>query len=350
MIFGNRKRPKGPGWKNSVPIEKVISEGRLKFTVPKLTRAGGFLQDQHPEKEFDTESGEYQPVESAQGDTLENLQKKSIFSAAWNFYGNPLLERRELAHVVCSMFVIKISDMPVNKSVFRREDLLHSANILVKNSYLGGVHRGHAEEESFFDLTEYEWPNFLAPVNQQWILNNGTEWLYFEAQPLNQDVDQSWWLTPVDHDKYLAITFSVHRYCSNTGNPYRRECETPLRSYLNFSEKIMSSLSLEISEKTAERKDAESGRNINFPLDKFVISNLAPAIHTSFMWSGKGYYGNNRISDKDARAPVEKVKAFIFERIQPRPLPGCVAIADAPSIKELQALDSNWTGAIEHAV
>lgn len=351
MFFANRKSPKGPSWKNPVEKHKFLSDFELDFLVPEYGSAPGLDGDEYPSASYDIFDDESEHHINDGFEENKTFFEKPVYAEGWKFYGNPLKERKNLGHASCLIQVGFISDLPVNGSLFDRAELLHQLTRYFNERDIGGFHKGYGEDENPFDLTEYRWPNFLAPLNSQWVKINGIEWLYSEVQPLRDQHDQVYWVTPLTHDRYLMVRHTIQRYCSNTGNPFRAEETTPIEAYRSLGEKIMSTMGLTFpGEWQSVRETYRNRGEANYPLPQLNMKKISAAIYTMYRWSGKEYFGKNKIRDEDPRAPKEQVAAFIHKRVQPRPLPGCVAIADAPSIEELEALDANWTGAIEHAI
>ncbi|MCX2806737.1 hypothetical protein, partial [Microbulbifer thermotolerans] len=94
---------------------------------------------------------------------------------------------------------------------------------LINPSYLGSYHRGHSEGYDPHDLTDFlglnreQWPDYLGPINSQWLERNGSEWLYFEVQPLWGGSDKFYWLSPIGHQRCLLALFMVKRRIHNAG-------------------------------------------------------------------------------------------------------------------------------------
>lgn len=348
MIFASKKTPKGPAWKKPLTIVKTFSGFEIKFTTPERGDAPGLDGDEYPENEFDLFGNDFEAQENIDGRKSESIFEKPIYAEGWKFYGNPLIERNQLGHVVCGIRIGQIKDLPVNRSLMQREELLRQLERLFSESDIGGYHTGYGETEDPFDLTEYRWPNCLAPLNSQWIKINGVEWLYAESLPLHHLSDSNYWITPLTHDRYLIVRYFIQRYCANSGNPFRSEEATPIIAYRELGERLMSTMQLKLPrEWHSERKNFRQ-EDIRFPLPELDAQKLPPAVYTMYQWSGAEYFGKNRISDEDPRAPREQVAAFIHRRIQPRPLPGCIAITEAPAVEDPASLNTNWTGAIEH--
>ncbi|GAB2515459.1 hypothetical protein [Microbulbifer agarilyticus] len=347
MIFGNKKKPKGPSWKKSLTITKSFSNFEIIFQIPERGNCPGLNGDEYPKTEFDLYGAEYAPIEMLDSRQHHAISEMPIYAEGWKFFGNPFIDRSQLGHVVFSVRIGHISDLPVNLSLFQRSELLRQFERIQQESDFGGYHEGFPEQEDAFDLTEYRWPNSLISVNAQWIDIAGTEWLYGEIQPLNHLHDSMLWICALTDSNYLLVEGSIQRYCANAGNPFRKEEVTPIDNYRALLEQIMCSMRLRIPSDWAAKREVFLRDENHYPLPQQDLEKLAPAVYTLFRWSGADYFGRNKISDADPRAPREQVAAFVQHRVQPRQLPGCIAIAEAPPIQDVKALNTGWTGAID---
>ncbi|MFD1215238.1 P-loop NTPase family protein [Microbulbifer celer] len=280
---------------------------------------------------FDLDSSEiWLPHEQESRDGAKRISHEvEIWTSGWNFTGRPLLDGESLGRLLMQIDLVEARDQPVNSSLLQRRELARLAQDYCTDDYLGSYHKGHAEDRNPFDLTQYRWPDYLGPINSQWLDRNGGEWLYFEAQPLHQHGDSFYWLHSIGHQRCLRVRFLVERSIPNAGNPYREQ-RSPLDNYRQLMENIMDSMTVELSEAASIEKSNIHNADGDYPLPHCTEQLVKEAKHTLYMWSGAGY--TDRTQPKqggDHRAPKEDVAAFIYQRVQPRPLPGCLAIGQA---------------------
>ncbi|QIL88436.1 hypothetical protein GNX18_00610 [Microbulbifer sp. SH-1] len=336
MWLGNEQNPKGPSWRRARSVRKNVSGTQIRLQAPPVRPNKSTLRAWYLETEpdhFDLASTDtlepidYQSVKPAGSERAD--RRVTIWSSGWSFSGRPLLDGGSLGELRVNLVVEEVGDLPVNCSLFRREDLLRYARGYFSEGWLGSYHEGYGEEQDTFDITEYHWPCFLAPLNAQWLERNDQYWLYFEAQPLRIGPDEFYWLYPIGHRRCLRVSFAVSRWLSNAGNPYRKQ-RSPLTNYLRLMENIMSTIVVELSESAAREKASIHNSGDHFPLFHCSEAQVNDAKHTLYMWSGAEYRDKSQPKEGgDHRAPKEDVAAFIDERIKPRPLPGCLAIGPA---------------------
>lgn len=338
MWFGSEKNPKGPSWHKARPVVKELSGTRVSLQAPPLLPNAymSFALGQEPDVfdldatdtfeliEYDRHNRSLKPAGSERADC-----RVTIWSSGWNFTGRPLLDGASIGDLEVQLVVEEVDELPVNSSLFRREDLLRYARGYFSEGWLGSYHEGYGENRDPFDLTEYLWPCYLAPLNTQWLELNGSNWFYFEAQPLRMGSDEFCWLCPIGHRRCLRATFDVSRSLYNAGNPYRKQ-RSPITNYLQLMENIMSTIVVELSESAKREQASIHDPEDGFPLFHCTETQVNEAKHTLYMWSGAEYRDKSQPKEGgDHRAPKEDVAAFIDQRIKPRPLPGCLAIGSA---------------------
>ncbi|WP_226704733.1 hypothetical protein [Microbulbifer elongatus] len=335
MWFGSEQNPKGPNWHKARPVIKNLSGTRIALHAPPLQSNAymPFAFDDEPDS-FDLDSP----------DTLEAIDYRSpkpsgsersdrrttIWSSGWNFTGRPLLDGASIGDLQVELVLEEIDELPINCSLFRREDLIRYAKGYFSEGWLGNFHHGFGEphERNVYDLSPPRWSNYLAPLNNQWLVLNGQDWLYFEVQPLRESTDDFYWLCPIGHRRCLRATYSVSRHLSNAGNSYRRE-RSPIENYRDLMEKIMSTIIVELSETARQQQRSVENPEAQYPLFHCTAAQVEEAKHVMYMRSDICYRDKLKPEDADHRAPKEEVAAFIDQRIQPRPLPGCLAIGPA---------------------
>ncbi|MCX2795653.1 hypothetical protein OQJ59_01705 [Microbulbifer thermotolerans] len=345
MLFGSEQNPKGPGWRRLRKVEKDLSGTRVHFLAPPMRlpvhgRRG--LEEQADS--FDLDSPDiYIPYAPWDPDNPEKdipgdpkTYSATIWFSGWNFTGRPILDRDSIGDLVLKLTVLEARNLPINASLFQRGDLKDLAqSFFINEQDLGSYHRGHSEGNDPHDLTDFlglnreQWPDYLGPINSQWLERNGSEWLYFEVQPLWDGSDEFYWMSPIGHQRCLLALFMVKRRIHNAGNPYRRAMRSPLTNYRQLMENIMETITVELSEAAREEQRTVHNPEGEYPLLHCTEQLVKEAKHTLYMWSDKGYREKGKDPRGDHRAPKEAVAAFIDERIQPRPLPGNLAIGPA---------------------
>ncbi|WP_295803258.1 hypothetical protein [uncultured Microbulbifer sp.] len=332
MLFGNEKHPKGPSWRRLYNVDKYLSGTHVQLKTPPIRPPipDGIDPDSVPD-EFDLSDPQiYELFGGQDKNKKQDLYRALIWRNGWNFTGRPILDGETIGNLVATASVLDVRDMPVNRSLFQRSEMVELVRGIHTSSDLGQYHEGHAEDRNPFDLTSYRWPNSLSPLNTQWLeRNNGCEWIYFEAQPLCNRPAEFYWLTPIGHQYCLMVHFYVNRWLRNAGNPFREQ-RSPIDNYRDLMEKIMETVVVELSESASLEKASIANPEGHYPFVNCTDTLVKEAKHTLYMWSGKGYTDENQPRQGgDHRAPKEDVAAFIDQRIQPHPLPGCLAIGPA---------------------
>ncbi|WP_299591399.1 hypothetical protein [uncultured Microbulbifer sp.] len=344
MIFGNEISPKGPAWHRLQSVDKNISGTRIRFSTPmmRLPLRGRSELEEQPDT-FDLgDTAIYKPYENSEEENC--IQDARIWLSGWNFTGRPILDGETLGDLVLRLSVLHVKDLAINQSLFTRSTLAELVARLHDRTDIGRYHKGHAEDRNPFDLTQHQWPNYLSPINSQWLDRNGSEWLYFETQPLWSGAQDFFWLTPIGHQYCVMGHFMVTQWLSNAGNPYRQAQRSPTSNYRELMESIMDTVTINLSEVAKSERQNATKPNDEHPLPKLSGHLVRDAKHTMYMWSGKGYTDKSQPKQGgDHRAPKEDVAAFIDQRIQPRPLPGCLAIG--PASVEVNADSENRTKA-----
>ena len=328
MLFGSEQNPKGPGWRRLRKVEKDLSGTRVNFMAPPLRQPipCGFEAESQPNS-FDLNDPSIYSL-FGDFDSEKQIYDALIWRSGWNYTGRPILDGETLGHLIMALCVQELRDLPVNHSLFQRSEMIELAKRLHDVTDLGQHHDGHSEDRDPFDLTRYRWPNHLSPINCQWLDRNGREWLYFETQPLWDGPTKFYWLTPISHQRYIMAHFHVNRWLYNAGNPFREQ-RSPIDNYRELMENIMNTMVVDLSPTSKNEQQMLHTLAQDFPFYHCSEQLVDQAKHTLYMWSAKGYRNKSKPKDADHRAPKEEVAAFIDQRIQPRPLPGCLAIGPA---------------------
>lgn len=335
MLFGSEQNPKGPGWRRLRTVEKELSGTRVRFNAPpmRLPLVGRSGLEEQPDHLDLSSSDIYTPYGNPDPD--QGIFNARLWLSGWNFTGRPILDGNSIGDLVLRLSVHDVRDMPVNHSLFQRSEVVELAERLHRVTEIGEYHDGHPEDPDPNDLTTAlglscgRWPNYLSPINSQWLERNGSEWLYLEVQPLWDGSDDFYWFSPIGHRHCLVAHFMVERCLHNAGNPYRRATRSPIANYRQLMENIMDSMVVELSDEAeAERQTIHNADN-DYPLPHCTEQLVKEAKHTLYMWSDMEYREKEKGPNDDHRAPKKEVAAFIDERIKPRPLTGNLAIGPA---------------------
>lgn len=326
MIFGNEKNPKGPSFRKARAVEKRLSGSRIRFLAPPHHDPLSSIQDweTEPASQDIFDRSRYRPLswvrKSGERHEFDNLRVLRVYSSRWGFTGLPILQGY-CGHVNFLIDVNAVEDLPVNESLFENHVLAREAYRAFDLTELQDLHKGHSDDPT--DYTPYRWPSYLGPLNCQWLEHGGSDWLYFENQPLVNDAEMVVWNAAIDDKHYLSCRFVIKRSARNAGNAYRIEQRVPRDNFLKLMQQIMDSLTLELAPEAATRRaqvQAQPGAS-NKPLLGFTQEQLEEAKHVLYMWSDREYEDSSKGEDDDHRASREEVAAFVDERIKPRPLP-----------------------------
>lgn len=326
MIFGSERNPKGPNFRKARTIEKDLSGSSIRFLAPPSSDPLSSIEDweSEPDSQDIFDSERYQPLnwvrKSGDRYNFEQLQVLRVYSSRWGFSGIPLLQGY-CGHINFLIDVNRVDDLPVNESLFDNRILARETYRALDLTELQDLHKGHSNNP--MDLTPYRWPSYLGPLNSQWLQQGGTDWLYFESQPLIDDTETVTWNAAIGDKHYLSCRFVIVRSARNAGNAYRIEQRVPRDNFLALIQQIMGTLTLKLSPEAANRQarmQTQPGAS-DKPLLICTTKQVKEAKHVLYMWSDREYEDTKKGEDDDHRANPEDIAAFIDERIKPRPLP-----------------------------
>ncbi|WP_444931780.1 hypothetical protein ACJJIF_08450 [Microbulbifer sp. SSSA002] len=327
MKFIKEAFPRAPSFRRARKIEKNLSGCQLSFMAPPYSDPFSSIQEWETEPDifnvFDSDN--YKPIKYSPLGELErdaefsNLRLLGVFSSRWAFKELPIFGGYG-GYIGFGIEISAINDLPINESIHNNKVLLRE--IFRKYDLMIFRECNEGLKTDLFDLTQYRWPNYLGPLNSQWIEQDGLDWLYFEIQPLVSSFDIVSWHTAIDNKHILSCHFTITRSGSNAGNAFRMNQRTPWDNYINFIQRIMDSLKLKLSpELSARRMEVRSQIGSNSkPSFSCTPQQIENAKHVMQMWSGRGYTDSNRDKNESHRASPEEVSEFIDKRIQPRPL------------------------------
>lgn len=329
MFFGNEKNPKGPDWKRLRTVHKSVSGTQVQLSAPvlRLPLRGRSELEEQPDAFDLSDPAIYRPYEKSESEG--GIQDALIWLSGWNFTGRPFLDGETLGDLVLRLSVLNVKDLPVNQSLFTHSTMVGLVERLHNTTDIGRYHAGHNEDRNPFDLTKYCWPNYLSPINSQWLSRNGTEWLYFETQPLWSGPHDFFWLSPIGHNQCLLGHFMVNQWLQNAGNPYRQAQRSPTTNYRELMERVMDTMVVRLSDVAEAERSSVRDQVGGYPLPGVSTDFVMQAKHTLYMWSGLEFADNSKPSVADQRAPKAEVARFIDQRIRPRPLSECLAIGSA---------------------
>ncbi|WP_444913608.1 hypothetical protein [Microbulbifer sp. TRSA007] len=319
--------PRGPSFRNARRVEKRLSGSKLSFMVPPAFDPFSSIQQWETEPDsFDIEDVQsYHPLEYQSGVSIKNkaqfnaIKVLNLFSTRWGFKGVPLLQSYG-GHINFFINLNYIDDLPVNESLFNDEVLVRE---VYRRCYLTDLQKMHEGIKSDrFDLTQYKWPDYLSPLNCQWVNQKGKIWFYFESQPLADGVDKVSWNLAVSDKVFLCCRFIISRAGSNAGNAYRLNQRTPWDNYIGFIQRIMDSMMFEFSPGLSCRYEEVQSELSRYrkPIVQCTAQQLEEAKHVMQMWSDVEYLEPGKSRDESHRATREEVSSFLDKRIQPRRL------------------------------
>jgi hypothetical protein len=314
-MFGSEKHPKGPSLSRLVTYAKDLSGARVLYKTPVPS------DDLNKRPELTPDHLNIFAPESYSDDNKRKHDRRlGIHSAAWDFTGFPLWTP-ELGDIQMVVDVVAIDLLPADETLFQRSVLAREVKRNIDETSATETHEGRREDP--YDLTVYTWPNYLEPINWQWVTREGSEWLYYETQPLRDAFEAFTWITPLSRWHYLRLLFYTFRSTHNAGNPYRLAQRLPLRPYTDLMHVIMDTVNLTLAPSAAAERAACEARNAAQPLPFAAPTEaqIQQAKHILYMWSGAGY----REKDKtDSRADPADVARFVDQRLVPVPLPGAL--------------------------
>lgn len=316
MIFGSEKNPKGPDWSKSKTIIKDLISLKLEFKAPPPSppftdRAWAKEDDQISLTEFG---------KCAKNPPSEVNYKISevIYSNCWKYSGLPILNK----YCGDTRFFVKLNKikrMPINSTLLSPKELAKAILQDHETSFYGKTHEAVFDDP--YDLTEMEWPDYLSPINCQWIAKDNLHWLYFESQPLVDDQFAISFNLAIADDSYLSFQFLITRSAMNAGNAYRIEQRIPLDNFLSLIQNIMSSVKIDFISppKSIQASDQRSGSEM--PVVEASPEYIELAKHVLYMWSAREYTDTKNPKKEDHRATPEEISDFINSKVEHRPMP-----------------------------
>jgi hypothetical protein len=318
MIFGSERHPKGPKWSKATRIVKDLTTATLEFKAPLPTPP---FTDRNWAEEGDHFSTlDFNNVNPK--DLEEDEQKTSviIYSNSWEYRGLPILEGY-CGDIRFFVRINKVKNLPVNTNLFASESLANAILQEHKVTFLSKTHEARFDDP--YDLTELKWPNYLSPINSQWVVKDNNQWLYCEGQPLVNGKNIVTYYSALTHDTYLSFRFLITRSAMNAGNAYRIEQRIPLTNFLTLVHNIMDSVKIRFSDNSREEELSQknAAHDADMPVIEASPEYIELAKHVLYMWSARQYTDTKKPKKKDHRAAKNDVADFIDAKVTPRPLP-----------------------------
>ncbi|WP_444921225.1 hypothetical protein ACJJID_01770 [Microbulbifer sp. CnH-101-G] len=327
MKFLKMLFPRPPSFRRARKVEKSLSGCTLSFEAPPYSDPYSSIQEWEtgPDSIDIFEGNTFHPIKYRSAKDIDNfieysgIKVRRLFSSIWAFKSMPFFSNHG-GDIQCAISVSAIEDLPINETLFSNKTFLQEIFRRYDLTKLQNFNEGIKSD--LFDLTQYRWPSYLGPLNSQWVEQGGLDWLYFETQPLVSGSDSISWHTAISDKHILSCHFTITRAVSNAGNAFRINQRTPWDNYINFIQKIMDSLKLDLSPGlNTRRTEVQSQPGAN---SKSIFGcspqQIEDAKHVMQMWSGRGYTDSSRDKNESHRATPEEVSEFIDKRILPRPL------------------------------
>lgn len=332
MIFGSRRNPKAPSFRRGKYIEKDLSGTMISFFAPASYSPFAVKQAGGEASTFDLFSADNFKVGSAaDGSEIQGVRSVPVYTGSWAFSGMPFIHG--CCGLVNSYFEVKrIDNLAVNESLFDNDTLASEVYKHLELTVVNDFDEPVLDDP--FDLTQHSWPNFLAPINWQWLNREGIEWLYFENQSLADGPSSITWAAAISDRHYLACYFFVKRFAPNAGNPFRIEQRVSSDNFLAFMHKIMGSFKIELaSSAKAERERVNARIPVQSrPVVSCTAEQITLAKQVLQHYSGHGYRGDIKDPKNGHRADPVEISDFIDERVKPKPLPG--SYQNTPTLNE----------------
>jgi len=332
MLFGTRRNPKAPSYRHAKRIKKDLSGTLVSFVAPDSYSPFAIRQAGDEGDILDLASIDCFKQELAADKTeIPGVRVATIYTGSWAFRGLPLLHGY-CGSVKCHFEVKRVDDLPINESLFDNSVLAQEVYKSLELTVINDLHEASSSDP--FDMTSYQWPSYLTPINCQWLPRGDSEWVYFEDQSLASGPSAITWSTAISERHYLICNYYIKRSALNGGNPYRIEQCVSRDNFLAFVHKIMDSFKIELS---PSAKAEQERVRIQIPQQSRPVlscsaEQVALAKRVLHHYSGFDYNEKGKDPSKVQRADPKDVAAFLEERIKPRPLPG--SYANGPALNE----------------
>ncbi|WP_288132189.1 hypothetical protein [Microbulbifer sp.] len=316
MKLPSEKNPKGPDFKKSRHIEKNLSGTILKFMAPphKDPFSASENWEQEPDQIDILNASIYKDDNRDKDINFSHSQWTRVYSSIWGFNGLPII------HGYCGdltmlVNVIQVENLPVNTSLFENSTFSEQVFRDLDAFNARNLHEEILDDN--FSSSQRKWPNYLGPLNWQWLSIDNQDWIYHENQPLVNDDLQLKFCTPIDNSHYLSLDFSIVRSARNAGNAFRIESRVGKKSFVDFINNIINSINLELApeNKTQRKKYFKSNIDQGRPIYLCSKEQIELSKHVMRMWSDNEFIDDSHSSESDSRASKEEVASFINKRV-----------------------------------
>ncbi|GAA5443050.1 hypothetical protein Misp06_01226 [Microbulbifer sp. NBRC 101763] len=326
MLYNRSKYPKGPDFQKARKIQKELSGCKTSFLAPPQSDpySSMGIWESEPNIIDINDLSKFKPLEwrlkSGELRYFSEVQTLCIYSNRWGFNGLPIIQGQR-GDVSFFINVNLIKDLPVNETLFHNRVLAQETFRIFDLTFLQNLHKGR--KSTPFDLTPSRWPSFLGPINFQWVNQGGSDWLYFESQPLKDDLELINWSTPITEKHLLSCQFYINRSSTNAGNAYRINQSVQRENYLRLTQEIMNTFEIELTSNHKQKyKRTQSLLDANEkPILTCTSKQIDNAKHVLQSWSDLEFIDSKKNSEDDHKASIEEVTKFLEDRIQPKLMP-----------------------------
>ena len=317
MIFGSERHPKGPKWSKATHIVKDLTTATLEFKAPLPTPP--FTDRTWAEEGDHFSTLDFNNVDPKDLEEDEHKTSVIIYSNSWEYRGIPVLQGY-CGNIRFFVRINKVKNLPVNTNLFAPESLANAVLAEHEVTFLSKTHEALFDDP--YDITELKWPNYLSPINSQWLTKDKIQWLYCEGQPLVNGKNIVTYYIAISNDTYLSFRFLITRSAMNAGNPYRMEQRIPLTNFLTLVHNIMDSVKIRFStnDNEEELNQKNAAHNADMPVVEASPEYIELAKHVLYMWSDREYTDTKDPKKKDHRAAKEEISNFIDSKVKFRPL------------------------------
>ncbi|WP_320818867.1 hypothetical protein [Thalassolituus sp.] len=319
----SRKNPKGPSMSQARHIKKDLGIARLAFMAPAPSPRFDQLTilEGQPDSVDALDTSIYTRQLGTNNRYYPNyMQKFRAYNNEWKFNGFPIIEGA-CGDISLVIDVIRIDDCPVNESFFNKSNFAMACLADIKYSR-ADIHT-EPPKNDIFNLTPQKWPDYLGPINSQWIKKSNTDWLYYEFQPLVSSSLKIIWATPLTDQHFILFSFSISRSCPNNNNAYREEEPVPRKNFLDYIHKFMDTVEIELQPEFEQKLEQQKKlENEAKPVIEATPEHIALAKTVMHEWSDCQYKDPSKDKEEDHRAPFKDVSDRIDWIVTPKPIPG----------------------------
>lgn len=266
------KSLRGPKWKDLYNFTKYFELGNISFQAPKSNPP---FPDRGWEMEPDTIPRNFDLVYSQEIQQRGGVSALIIHSSSWKYTTTGLL-RSYQGHVNMFVELVKCNDLPVNESIYTKDVFERVINSEICNSFLGKKHPKPNVDS--FQINSDEWPSYLCPLNCKTIKINSRNWLYYDSQPLVDGPTNVIISTPIGHDTYIEVSFTIVRSTPKSSNAYTTESIVDISEFSKLVKNIIKSIKVSVN----------NDHEYDLPTLSPKPEDLKLAPEVLMAWSGRG--------------------------------------------------------------